>query len=293
MKTIAAIALALIAAPLLAQPKPAPVDVTVKQVNDRRTSGSFSHLTINLDLPKIRDVEVDASRVLISAATDDTGASLLDPEASEPQLQPNIQLPPRPGAAAKPPAPASVELTLKNPTRKAKTVKEIRGEIELYMPAKDPNSTAEIPKLLSLSGKPLAHKALKANGIEIALLSPAQLQTERKRLGDTKRKEYKESGWQDGEDLDNMVKSYTESLLTVEESDVLLRIKDPNHRIQDVTYIDSTGETKRISTRTEEDLTYLTTWGEKPQADWKLKVSMTTPKNLVRYGFVVRDVALP
>jgi hypothetical protein len=82
-------------------------------------------------------------------------------------------------------------------------------------------------------------------------------------------------------------------LLTVEESDLLVRIKDPSQRIQEIVYVDAAGDVKRLSTRTEEGLTYFSTWGEKPQADWKLRVSMKTPKNLVRYSFALKDVALP
>jgi hypothetical protein len=292
MRTTITIALTLFAATAFAQPKATPVEVNVKQVNDRRTSGSFSQLTINIELPKISSRDVEASRVFIAAATDDSGRSLVDPEAGEPQLDPNFRGS-LTGRDDKVPPPASVNVTLKNPDRKAKTVKEVRGEIELYMPGKDPNSVAEIAKFLSASGKPLTHKALKANGVEIALVSPAQLTAERKRLSDAKRKEYIDGGWQPGEDLDSMVKNYSESLLTVEDSDVLVRIKDPNSRIQDLAYIDAAGETKRISNRTDEGFTYLTTWGEKPQADWKLKVSMKTPKNLVRYSFALKDVELP
>jgi hypothetical protein len=296
MRTTITIALALFAsvsaATVFAQPKATPVEVSIKQVNDRRTSGSFAQLNISLELPKISSRDVEASRVLIVAATDDSGSSLLDPEASEPQLEPNFRGS-LTGRDDKIPPPATVTVTLKNPDRKAKTVKEVRGEIELYMPGKDPNSVAEVAKFMSSPGKPLTHKALKANGVEIALVSSAQLAAERKRLGDAKRKEYVEAGWTPGEDLDNMVKSYTESLLTVEDSDVLVRIKDPNSRIQDLAYVDAAGETKRISNRTDEGFTYLTTWGEKPQADWKLKVSMKTPKNLVRYSFALKDVALP
>jgi hypothetical protein len=296
MRTNITIALALFAASAaasaFAQAKATPVEVTVQQVNDRRTSGSFAQLTIGLQLPKISSRDVEASRVLLAAATDDSGRSLLDPQASEPQLEPSFRGS-LTGRDDKVPPPATVSVTLKNPDRKAKTVKEVRGEIELYMPGKDPNSVAEIPKFLSSSGKPLTHKALKANGVEIALVSPAQLAAERKRLAEVKRKEYMGAGWEAGEDLDNMVKSYTESLLTVEDSDVLVRVKDPNSRIQDLSYVDAAGETKRISNRTDEGFTYLTTWGEKPGPDWKLKVSMKTPKNLVRYSFALKDVALP
>jgi hypothetical protein len=279
MKTIA-LALTLFATSL-------PLEVTVQQVNDRRTSGSFSQLAITLQLPKIKSTDVVASRVLIAAATDDSGRSLIAADASEPQLEPNM----RADAAA--PAPAMVTVTLLNPDRKATRVKEVRGEIELYMPSKDPNSVAEIAKFLSLSGKPLVHKALKANGVEIALLTPAQLDAERKRLGEAKRKEYRDNGWQDGEDLESMLKSYLESLLTVEESDVLVRIKDPSQRIQEIAYVDATGALKRVSTRSDEGLVYLSTWGDKPQPDWKLKVSMKTAKNMVRHSFTLKDVALP
>lgn len=293
MKTIAAFALALSAASLIAQPKPTPVEVKIQQVNDRRTNGSFSRLTINLELLKIRSSDVEASRVLLAAATDDSGKSLLDPEASEPQLEPNFRMA-RPGAPPEnPPAPATVNVTLANPDRKATTVKEVRGEIELYMPSKDPNSVAEVAKFLSFSGKPVTHKALKANGVELALLSPTQIQAERKRVIDAKRKEYKDSGWEDGESLEETLKNMLESTLTLEESELLVRVKDPNQRLQEIAYVDAAGEVKRISTRTDEGLVYFSTWGEKPQPDWKLKVSMKTPKNMVRHSFALKDVALP
>ena len=80
MKTIAAFALALSATTLLAQPKP--VEVKVHQVNDRRTNGSFSRLTLDLVLPKIRSADVEASRVLLTAATDDSDKRLIEPEAT-------------------------------------------------------------------------------------------------------------------------------------------------------------------------------------------------------------------
>ena len=290
MKTIAAFALVLSATSLIAQTKATPVEVTVSQVNDRRTNGSFSRLTIALELPKIRSSEVEASRVLLAAATDDSGQNLLNPEASEPQLEPNMRG--RFGGAETMPA-TIVNLELVNPDRKATTVKEVRGEIELYMPGKDSNSVAEISKFLSTSGKPLSHKALKANGVEITLLTEKQIEAERKRIADAKRKEYKDAGWEDGESLEEMVKSLLSSLLGVQESDLLARIKDPNKRIQEISYVDASGEVKRISTHDEEGLTYFSTWGDKPQADWKLRISMKTSKNMIRHSFALKDVALP
>ena len=272
--------------PLLAQDK---TEVAVSQVNDRRTNGSFSHLTIGLDLPKVRSADVSASRVLVTAATDDTGRNLIDAESGEPQLEPNRYGQMQEGQAAQP---VAVSMTLKNPDRKATKVSEVRGSIELYMPGNDPNSVAEIPKFLSSSGKPVTHKALKANGVEISFVSPAQLDAERKRLSDIKRKEAADAGLT-GEDLDNYVKSYAESLLPLDEGEVLLRVKDPKKSIQEISYVDAAGEVKRASARDEDGFTNLSTWGEKPQADWKLRVSMKTPKNMVRKSFALANVPLP
>lgn len=262
------------------------VDVAVHRVNDRRTNGSFSQLQIVLDLPKIKSADVAASRVVVTSATDETGGDLLDAER-ETQLQPNYSMGRDSGTD-----PANVSLTLKNPARAATKLKEVRGEIELYMPSKDPNSIADIAKFTSFSGKALTHKALKANGVEIALVSPAQLAAEKKKLGDAKRKEYVELGYE-GETLDTVVASYLESTLSPQEHDVLFRIKDPNKRIQDIVFVDGAGEVKRAGVNEEEGFTVVGIWGEVPQPDWKLRVSMRTNKNLVKHAFVLKDVPLP
>jgi hypothetical protein len=296
MKTLLALLLlspALVAQPLFAQSlstqsKSKPGDVVIQQVNDRRTSGSFAQLTISLELPGVKASEVAATRVLLTTAVDDSGKTLLDPKAREPQLESTSRMSMKRDDAP----PATISVTLLNPARKATKVKEIRGDIELYMPSRDPNSIAEIPKFLSYSGKQLASKALAANSVEIGVVSPTQLAAEKKRRGDAKRSEAKASGF-DGEDLDRYVASYLESLLKLDDDEVLVRVKDPNKRIQEISYVTASGETKHVSTRDDDGFMRLSTWGDKPQPDWKLRVSMTTPKNIVRQPFVLTDVPLP
>lgn len=286
MKTTALIVTLLSASALAAQSK---TETVIDQVNDRRTSGSFSELNITLKLPKIESADVVASRVLVSFAVDDLGQSLIDSKAEEPQLEPNA------GAlygGKEKPSPASVTVKLKNPSRKATIVKQVTGEIELYMPSKDPNSVAEFPKFTSLSGKALAHKALKANGVELASISAAQIAAEKKKIEEAKRKELKDSGY-DEETLKSVLESQMEYTLRFEEGDTVLKVKDPNKRIQDVVFIDGAGEEKRVSMSDNEGYTVLSAWGEKPQPDWKLRVSLKTAKNLIRYPFAVSNVELP
>jgi hypothetical protein len=286
------IVLALLGAALSLPAQPKPIDAVVQQINDRRTSGSFAQLMIAVQLPGVPSSQVVASRVLVAAAVDDTGASLLDAESSEPELEPNAR-----GSMfdkSEKETPVTVALTLKNPSRKATHVKEVRGEVELFMPAKDPNSVAEVAKFMSFSGKTIDHKALKSNGVEIILLSRADIEAERKKIADVHRKEYREAGYEDGEDLESTIRSMMEYTMNVEESDVPVRIRDPHKRIQELEYVDSAGQVQRVHTRNlHEDIGAITTWGDPPGADWKLRVKMKTSKNLERRAFVIRDVALP
>lgn len=284
------IALLLAALPLFAQPKP--VEVNVQRVNDRRAKGFFSELAISLELPKIRLSEITASRVLVSTATDDQGNDLVDPEKAPKELEPNFRGSIMRESGEDPPA--TVSVTLKNPARAATTLTDVRGEIELYMPGRDPNSTAELTKFAPATGKPLTHKALKANGIEITILTPAQIEAEKKRLVAEKRKSLKAEGWEDGENLESTLSTFLEYSLTFDaDSDLPVRIKDPNKRIQSMTYIDSAGEEKRVNVRDNEGLTLFTAWGGPPKPDWKLRVDMKTAKNVVRHTFALKDVKLP
>lgn len=283
------IALLLFALPLFAQPKP--IEVTVQRVNDRRAKGFFSELAISLELPKVRSSEISASRVLVSTAVDDQGNDLVDPQKAPTELEPNFRGSMMRESGEDPPA--TISVALKNPARSATTVTDVRGEIELYMPGRDPNSIAEITKFAPATGKPLTHKALKANGVEITLLTPAQIEAEKKRLTVEKRKSLKTEGWEDGENLESYLTDFESSLSFDPESDTPVRIKDPNKRIQSMTYIDGNGEEKRANPRDNYGMTVLTAWGGPPKADWKLKVEMKTAKNVVRHTFALKDVKLP
>jgi hypothetical protein len=280
MKKLALALTLLFASSLVAQP-------VVKQVADRRSNGSFSNLSITLELPNIKSIDVAASRVLVSNAIDDSGGNLIDTEHGEPQLQPNNR-----ALYSDNPGPLTVDVDLKNPPRKSKSLKSVSGQIELFMPSKDPNSVAELPKFTSLSGKTLSHKAFKANNVEITLVSEAQLEAERKRLTEVKTKELKENGYDD-ETLKSVLSSYTDYLLKFDEGDVVLRVKDDGKHIQDIAYVDGKGEVKRASINDKDGYTVLSTWGEKPAADWKLRVNMKTAKNIVRVPFSLSNVPLP
>jgi hypothetical protein len=280
----------IIAATLFAQTSSnKPGDVKVFQVNDRRTNGPFSRLAVTVEMPAVHSADVAASRVLLRSATDDAGNDLT-PKEKEPQLEPNQRQ--EFGKDEATPPSMTVSIELKNPARAAKMVKEVHGDIELYMPAKDPNGTARISKFLSQSGKSLSDRALKANGVDIAIITKAQFDATKKAAGEKRRAEAKAEG-REGEDLEAAVTNYLESYFTPDEGDVLLKVSDPNKRIESISYLDASGAAKQTHMQNEAGMLVLSTYGEKPQPDWSLRVNLKTAKNVMRYPFALTNVALP
>jgi hypothetical protein len=296
MRTAITIAVAFVAiAPMSAQTKkggssaPTPVEASVAQIHDRRTTSPFSQLSVSLELAGTTASDVAAARVTIQKAVDDTGRDLVDPEEGEPQFAQTTGSF-LPSDAAK--GPASIDLALLNPSRDATTIAEIRGEVELYMPKKDPDATALIPKFLSLAGKPVTNKALKASGVEISVLGPSQLEAEKKKASKARADQLKKEG-NDAETIKWMIESFESSFVTPDEGEVVLKVKDPNKRIHEYAFVDGAGEAQRVFPRDSDGFTLLSTYGAKPAADWNLKVTLRTPKTMSKRSFVVKGVELP
>lgn len=284
---IASLVLLLLPVPSFAQ-KAKPVDATVKMVQDRRNS-SFGQLALTLELPSIITGDVASTRVHVLSAVDDLGTSLLV-EGADPGFEANIYA--QMGSEADRKQPTSINVGLMNPARTASKLTEVRGEVDLFMPAKDPNGVASIAKFRSATGKPLAHKALKANGVEVTILSDAQLEAARKKLSEEKRKELAGYGYE-GESLEESVQQYSDSLFMLSESDFVVSVKDPKKRIQEIAVVTPEGEPKRLMPEEIGEYVKYSTWGDPIGSDWTLKISMQTPKNMMRYAFAVKDVELP
>jgi len=299
----------LAAAPVAAQPKgkakpaagkpaaAAPVKATpantkLVTVQDRRTNGSFPRCTLGIELPDIPAVDAKAARVVVTKAVDDLGTNLVPDDAAEAQLE-QTQRGQFGKPDGKPSPPTIVFAELKNPPRKAKVLKEVSGEIELFIPSRDPNGEATLPAFLSLAGKSAAHPALKANGVEIAFLSKAQLAAERKKAEDAERARLKKDGYTEEESIQEMVESALWSFPKGEEGEVLLRVKDPKKAIQEIKAFDAEGNPVFAGVSEENGLRVLKFWNEKPKPDWSLKVGMRSDRSLVRHTFAFRDLPLP
>ena len=278
--------------PLAAQTKPlapaTPARLELVQVNDRRSSGHFAQLNVHVALPDVPEKDVAAESIVATKAVDDTGKDLLQGAQQSKELSPTAS---GRGIGDEKPSPTRLTITLSNPARGATTIKEIAGEIELYLPSRDPNAVYKADRVLSKAGKPLAGPALAASRVEITLLSQAQVDAEKKKLADKKRADMKKDGFSE-DSISDLVKSFLESLFP-SEGQLVARVKDPDHRIQHFSYVLPSGEQRNITAMDRDGFTVLNMWGEKPQADWALKVELKTPKTSVRHTFALEDVALP
>ena len=182
--------------------KATPANAKLAQLQDRRSTGHFPRCTLGIELPDVPAFDAKAARVLVTTAVDDLGTNLVPDDAAKKELEPTQR-----GMLAKEgdKTITIVFAEMKNPPRKAKVLKEVSGEIELYMPARDPNGEAAFPKFLSMSGKPLVHPALKANGVQISLVSDSEVSAERKKAEGAARAKAKKEGETDEDSIKSSV----------------------------------------------------------------------------------------
>ena len=146
-----------------------PLDVrpSVTSVTDQRTTGqSLSHLEINVKLVGDDAGSVRGIRTTIGDAVDDTGRSVL-PDDDKCQFEAVQET-----GSGQP----SLTLKLKNPARRATVLKEIRGELQLFLPDRDPGATVLVSDFLNSVGKPLTEPSLVRAGIIVTVMTKKEFE---------------------------------------------------------------------------------------------------------------------
>ena len=268
-----------------------PVAAEFSQVEDERVAGDsgLPRTTVTVTLPGTKESEVAAMRVVTTKVVDDLGTSLVPERVNEAQFE---SVTSRGGDGGEAAPPLSVTVPMKPAPRKAKVLKEVSADVELYMPSRDPAALVTVPKFLGEAGKPIVHPVLQAAGVEITVLSKEQIEAERKVYGEKKRAEAKQMGVE-GEFLETTVKFAVESFLSDSWVKVWMKVKDPKNAVFDYAYVSPTGEVQGTNKSGEEGYVGLTGQGEEAGPEHGLQVQLRTPKTFARYSFTVKDVALP
>ena len=147
----------------LVAPKPTPTPTPIpaqaiaaefNSIEDERVAGDSQtpRMTVSVTLPGTKQNDVAAMRVVTKKVVDDLGTDLVLENAAAAALEPL--------KGENPEAPVVLPVPLKLAARKAVSVTEVSGEIELYVPGGDPSAAASNPRYLrryrfALKGVPL------------------------------------------------------------------------------------------------------------------------------------------
>jgi hypothetical protein len=146
------------------------VKVTVDDLTDDRQGSSMLTGMLQVQLKLSGGATLDkavAARAVVKEATDDRGTNLAKDKKPGDFRSRDMN-----GGA--------LDVTLDSPARDAKTF-TMKGNIELFVPSKDPASTVTIPKAFAKLDKPFVSDGLASAGIKLTPLSPAKYAEEMKK----------------------------------------------------------------------------------------------------------------
>lgn len=262
----------------------AQVNVKAGDMKDSRTTGSFfAGLDIEFLVTGNSLTGARAMRVLLSTAVDETGRNIIkESQTAFEQFDEDDQ------------TEASVMVKMKNPSRAAMTLKEVTGNVELFVPAKDPAATITVNNLSRSIGIPINAPTLKAAEIEITIWNKEQYDA-RKKAEEEKLKKTKGAD-NIGDALTGMFSSLLGSLGDLDENSIAFDIKDPQSKLVRIAIQNSKGESIGSGGMTVGDgkqQTRIFDLQEKLPPDARVTIQILTAKSLIRTPFKLEKVLLP
>ena len=265
------------------------VSFTTGEIKDSRTTGQFfGGLTVELIMSG--DVLQNARGIRglnIVKAVDDKGNDLLQPadEGSSSSMSFGFGNGGNEGQLRQ-------ELKLKNPARAASAIQELSGEINLYMPEKDPKSKIVIKNFMKQAGKPVVSDVLKKGKMEVAVLTREQYETMKAA------KDQADQGTPVGakDPISALFKAFSDvfsGYQSVSDNDLVFMSKDPGGRLVDYEVQDATGA--KIPTQGTSggmDMQVIS-FEQLPDATAQLVIYTETTSSLVKAPFTLSDLMLP
>ena len=279
--------LALLAAGFLA---PAPAGsagksglvVSAGDVTDRRRNDNvFASLEVELKLTGEASAGARGARATVEKAVDDTGRNLIKDKSDANDF-----------TKSSGDGPPALKVELRNPARRASKVRELTGQVEVFVPERDPSAEARIAKFASQMDRPIASPALKAVGAQVTVVSRKTYEAEKKKDAERRKKEAEGAGIAGA--MVNAFAGLFEGMFgDIGENDVLVRVEDKGKKVFSVDVLDAAGKPVEGMGSMKVGDFWILKFLEKLPADAGLQVSVMTPKSLVTENFALKDIALP
>lgn len=271
----------------------ADVRVQLGDVKDSRTTGKFfAHLEIEL---KLMGDDLDGAKGLrctVTNAVDDTGRNLLKEEKKDRRFS---------DIDDNSPNQTQIRVELKNPSRKAATVKELSGVIDVFRPGKDPASMVMVTNLVETPKIVVSHPSLTAAQIQMTVLSKAQydadLQAEKKAAEAKAKGEANNTGEDIGQAMaEGMGKALAGMFgggMMGGKNSVIMRINDPQSKLIKVEFLDASGKAIRGNGRSWSGDVQCYDFSEPLPQGAQLCINVATPKSMVKVPLMLKEISLP
>jgi hypothetical protein len=277
------------------------VKVTAGDVKDtRRSDGFFNKLEIDLKISGQSLAGAKGVRVLVTRAVDETGRDLVEEKDSKNGFE---------EVDSSNDGETKVEIELKSPERKAMSVQEVSGAVEIFAPSKDPKATLTVPDFQKSVGKLLPYPSLKAAGVEVTVwtkdIYDARKKAEEDRIK-TEMEAKAKKAEQSGNPLD--VADLLQNALTqvfgglfnsfaeMGENDIAFNVNDPESKLIVIDIQDQTGKPIEHNGRMTiggDPRTIIYSFEQRLPPTARIRMYLLTPKSLTKVPFKLVGIPLP
>lgn len=260
------------------------INVSVGDVSDNRTTGGFSS-ECKLELKFTGDAASDAAavrQVRVKKAIDELGRDLNRSDSHESFHSLNSGQ--RNGVL-------KTELSLRNPSRNAGTIKLVDGEVELFSPTAANGGVLTIKDILKHPAEPVQNEALKKHGVEVIYLTKESYEAKKKQIQEQQKTD---ADGKLGEAFGELFKGMFGGMMASDsKNSVKLYVKDPEKRVVDVEFQDASGNALKTGSSWSMGELRQIEFKSAPPPDTRLLIHLATPEALQTFTFKVENVPLP
>jgi hypothetical protein len=258
------------------------LSVAVGDVTDRRRNDNFFNaLEVELKLVGEGLEDAKGGRALVRSAVDDTGRNLIREDQPSQDFE-------KSGQQGMPP----LKVSLKNPARKAAALKELSGQVEVFLPSRDAAAVTRVEKFLSRVDRPIASSGLKAAQANVTVISRKTYDAEKKKNEERRKAEASSAGVA-GAMAQAFSALFDGMFGDIGENDVLLQVEDKGKKVFSAEVLDAKGGPIDNQGSMKVGDFWILKYPEKLPEDASLVIYVMTPKALVSAPFNLKGIPLP
>jgi hypothetical protein len=263
------------------------VEIEVGEVTDTRTTGEFfsgCEVTLKIEGDAVSNsLGIRATR--LHMAVDDTGQNLIKDTNSSPSFF---------DSSSEKEDTLQERIKLKNPSRNAKAIKSLEGELEIFQPTIDNEGMVIIEDFMSHPSEPISSSTLDKWHVQVTYLTKESYILKKKEFEERNKEGLKKAAERYGGTFAEMFDDFFEESLSDEKNTLQFYVKDPDKRVIDLAFIDNMGNPVEVWRRS--SMGELRTYTFKktiPPPDTKLVIYLATPDSIKIVPFKLNDIALP